>query len=421
MIESLFFQIFIFFLPTQLSYHYFAPFSLVSGIRVDYLALTIYLSDILLLPAFYFLLKKSSFRQILLFTLAFFIAGLITVSQSVNWQVGLYGLVKVAEFTALAIYIYKNAESIENKWSKPFIFSSILISLVAVGQFVKKGSIGGLMKLVGERPLNVSTPGIAKINLLGHQFLRPYSFFPHPNALAGFLLISFIVCTNSNLKYKRAVSLMFLVSIAITFSKAAMMALVLYLILKNLNVSKMKHASLALLSIVSFASISLALASLPLLEKYVFPEFIKERLVLGYFAGSLFSSNPLFGVGPLNYIVSLPALYQFKGIAGTSVIWILQPVHNIILLVMVEAGIVGSIFFILLFYRALKSSQGSLYWYLLATILITGLFDHYWLTLQQNRFLLSIVLGLSLSPKIATINTHGRKKDNGLLRRRSKG
>ena len=46
---------FVFLLPTQLGKHFFLPFSFVSGVRIDYLAPTIYLIDIvfLLLATFY--------------------------------------------------------------------------------------------------------------------------------------------------------------------------------------------------------------------------------------------------------------------------------------------------------------------------------------------------------------------------------
>jgi len=48
----LFFYLLILFLPTQLGRHFFFDFSFVSGIRIDYLAPTIYLTDILVLLLF---------------------------------------------------------------------------------------------------------------------------------------------------------------------------------------------------------------------------------------------------------------------------------------------------------------------------------------------------------------------------------
>ena len=45
MINKILFFLFLLFLPTQLGKHFFLDFSYLSGVRVDYLAPTIYLTD----------------------------------------------------------------------------------------------------------------------------------------------------------------------------------------------------------------------------------------------------------------------------------------------------------------------------------------------------------------------------------------
>ena len=73
-----------------------------------------------------------------------------------------------------------------------------------------------------------------------------------------------------------------------------------------------------------------------------------------------------------------------------------QPVHNIFLLYFSETGLIigGLIIFLSLakINRLIKMSP-----YIFFAIILTGLFDHYWLTLQQNFLLMGFVMGMTLS------------------------
>ncbi len=76
----------------------------------------------------------------------------------------------------------------------------------------------------------------------------------------------------------------------------------------------------------------------------------------------------------------------------------LQPVHNIFLLVAAEAGLVGLLIFLWFLTLTFRKQLGVGNWGLITSllvILVLGMTDHYWLTLQQNQLLLAIVLGLS--------------------------
>ena len=149
-----------------------------------------------------------------------------------------------------------------------------------------------------------------------------------------------------------------------------------------------------------------------------FFDFIQNPLVLIFYIFPWFSTNeafsqrkqlidaallmiknfPLSGVGLNNFIFSLPNYWSLIGFTY----W-LQPVHNIYFLIAAETGFTGLIIFIwfliLTFRRLFKYfSMFSLILALsLILILLLGLNDHYWLTLQQNQLLLTFVLGLSWS------------------------
>ena len=102
----------------------------------------------------------------------------------------------------------------------------------------------------------------------------------------------------------------------------------------------------------------------------------------------------LFGVGAGNFLVRLPEYQQNSG-----VFW-LQPVHNILFLIVSEVGIIGLIILFKItnyelritnWRKEIKKKNNLI---LLGIILVTGMVDHYWLTLPQNWWLMCVVLSL---------------------------
>ena len=109
----------------------------------------------------------------------------------------------------------------------------------------------------------------------------------------------------------------------------------------------------------------------------------QKRMSLNMSALKMIADSPIFGVGEGNFNKRLSE-YQ-KG----SFYW-LQPVHNILLLALSEIGIVG----VMVFWNFLKRRLKKINWWMGAIIIVTGLVDHYWLTLPQNTWLLAIILGI---------------------------
>lgn len=114
---------------------------------------------------------------------------------------------------------------------------------------------------------------------------------------------------------------------------------------------------------------------------------LEKREMLAISALKMIKKSPLFGVGAGNFVVNLP-----KYRAG-NFYW-MQPVHNILLLAWSEIGILGIIVLIFNLQSTIIKLIHNKYWWIWVVIGITGFFDHYWLTLPQNTWLLAIVLGL---------------------------
>lgn len=92
--------------------------------------------------------------------------------------------------------------------------------------------------------------------------------------------------------------------------------------------------------------------------------------------------------------------YQDKGIPD----WLFQPVHNIYLLIAVEIGLAGLLFFLLFIGKILfkgiqtefkKKSKGNLcFLFLFFCFLLLGLLDHYFWTIHQGGIIFWTALAL---------------------------
>jgi hypothetical protein len=77
----------------------------------------------------------------------------------------------------------------------------------------------------------------------------------------------------------------------------------------------------------------------------------------------------------------------------------LQPVHNIFLLFLSQTGILLTGFVGFVFYKihaVYKKKISFMMFSYIFVVVITGMFDHYWLTLQQNFLVMGVVGGMIL-------------------------
>lgn len=361
----------IFCLPFQLGYHFWLPQSFVSSFRIDYLSPTIYLTDLLILCYL-----ALNFRHIkinpLFLTLAIF--NLWTTRGN---PITLFAWLRLFEY----LFLYQALRyetNLVRRVKRPFLISLCLILTLALAQFISQASLGGLFYYLGERPLSVFLPNIAKINLPWGQILRPYSTFSHPNSLAGYLLISLVLLP----LFTRSKLLKIFTStiIILTFSKAAILALFLITLLQ------LSFLQSFILSIfLNLTPLITYLISLPSWLQLSFTS--RHYLFLPTF--QMIKNHWLIGVGLRQFIPSLVERLPGNQLSYQS----LQPVHNLFLLVITELGILPIL--IICFYFLKSKITLSTKFYPLATIiLITGSLDHYWWTLPQNQLIIVLALAL---------------------------
>ncbi|MBI5613309.1 O-antigen ligase family protein [Candidatus Gottesmanbacteria bacterium] len=398
-------------------------------------------------------------KNLYLFISSFFLFFIFIYFNCVNASsrsVAVYSWVKFFEYLLLFFYIVKTKPSI-HLLSIGLTIGVLYSSGIAIGQFLLQHSLGGIFWYLGERTFTVDTPGIARFPLCLPSFLgciellRSYATFPHPNVLAGYLAVGIPIALQyqkskiKNQIYKfqnekidawlnglqKIAIVLGLVALLVTFSRSAILMVVifgLFSVVKVFYFDRFRHMNTEKISNLknqrskiqikyqkvfgtirnSLLGICTLLFVIPLciVGLYVlrsvspFDESVVVREELVASALKLFQSAPLFGIGLGNFIVRLP------DVLTAHAVYFLQPVHNIYILLLTEVGVVGVagfVVFVLLFAKSIKGLVLSIkgiklqsVCYPLLTILVLGLVDHYWLTLQQGQLLLTVILGYVL-------------------------
>lgn len=398
-------------IPIQLGKHFWPSFAYVRGLRIDYLAPTLFLTDLIVIS----LIAISAIRsqlpsnqhqhrrgRILVVALATLLILVNLVSSPVP-PVSLYSWLRVLELALLFCYLRSLPPRTIDAATKLLLAPMLYSSLLALLQFAKQGTIGGLFYWLGERTFTLSTPGIAKAEIGGRIWLRPYATFPHPNALAGFLLISLLLLPSpkrSRSRLKRllvtATMLAAAAALLLTASLSAWLAGALLLTLRIWNDAGRRLTPTMLLP---GAALAVSLVVFP-------PESasLVYRLQQAQAALVLIQNQPLTGVGLGS---SIPALQSLRLPLSAAPLLSLQPIHNIFLLLAAEVGLVGLLAFFwfvgVALRRAARDPTRNLTLALLG-IILTGSLDHYWLTLHQNRLLMTLVLAIAWRMKAGSKN-----------------
>ncbi len=354
-IEKFLVLAFLVFLPSQLGFHWWPRWSLVSGVRVDYLSPTLFFSDLLIfaLLGFSFVRRLIKLPKL---TPLFVLVAIINIFLSISPLVSLFAWIRLGELFLLGIYFYYRLAEQRIVVGAGLMVALIWSSVLAVVQFIFQSSLGGPLYFLGERNFSVSTLNIARLDLGQYGYwLRAYATLPHPNALAGFLLVGTLLVFYLLPKTTRWWTAPVCLAIILTWSRSVFVVTGLLL----------------------FAPLAPVLLLLP-----GNPASLLTRWDLNLVALKAFTQHPLTGVGYGTFVGYLN---------GAS----FQPVHNIFLLILSELGPV--VFLAIMWWLAktiitlIKTKQ-----YLLlktvCAVLVIGLVDHYWLTLHQTSLLITILL-----------------------------
>ncbi len=423
-------------LPTQLAAHFWPEWSFVLGRKIDYLSPTLYFTDIVVIAIFVtHIVEKimqlgygSTIKSLACAVWSFFASHALEILIAITYFVSnirmsanpyvstmLWG--RFALLSVLGFYIYNSRPDVKTSILTLSI-SAFFSSGIALMQVWHKGSLDGILYLLGERHFTISTANIARQEICGvgsicFEYLRPYATFSHPNVMAGYLVttIPLVIWLR---KQKNSIVLhniltislgLTVLAVLVSLSLSAWLALSLSMMFLYYarGYKKIAHSPLLYIFIVLLVG---ALVYLALLLK---TQSIMDRIQLYVSAFTIWLQSPIVGVGWLNSIVLLPEYQSARSM------FFLQPVHNLYMLIFVECGIVGFMFAgyaLLLIVKRLASGmqvltqlqpKGAMYHPLpyvtisFIAVLVLGLFDHYFITSQQGRLLCCILFVTALN------------------------
>ncbi len=298
------------------------------------------------------------------------------------------------------------------------LVGSILQSGIGILQFLNRRMVG--LSMLGESQINVGGFNTSAVQLPIGYFLRAYGTFPHPNVLGGFLVSALVLIISqlrfikSKLKKYAAIAAIVIIQLGIfvTWSRVAwvLSGLIMiywigrYIWTEKKNFIKYYIAALflsvGLLTLWIFgssASLALAIRSRLITQSGLSDISWKQRLELMDKAWKFWKTNPVFGTGLGNFLIRLSEdpIYTASGIR------IIQPVHNIFLLILCETGLVGGsivigIIFMFLKYLIPFRSKMPVLISMATIVALAGNLDHYLITLPQGLAMIMFLLPLSI-------------------------
>lgn len=360
---------------------------------------------------FKFLNFKTSKSPLVLLSVIFVAINILMATDKI---LAIYWWLRIMEGVGL-IWLMKKIDYAKIKLAAAFVLSMLFSAGLGIYQFINGGS--GAVKWLGLAWREAKNLGDSVVEVSGERFLRAYGSLPHPNILAGFLVVALILVfyifwqtKNTNSKKQNIflyLSIIFLTSgLFFTFSRAAWLAGIILCIvfcvvwIKQKSFERYKKIGLA--SVV-LTAIILTGVYWPLVvvrtgnETRLEIKSTTERLG-GYRAAvEIIKGQPLWGVGLGNYTKVLAQK------TPEAPVWKNQPVHNVFVLAWAELGMIGILLLGFLLYILLKEQDALVMkkkwitWGMLGSVFVfLGLFDHYFWTLPAGLWLFFVYVGIVL-------------------------
>ncbi|MFW0837478.1 MAG: O-antigen ligase family protein [Candidatus Komeilibacteria bacterium] len=391
---------------------------------------SLYVTDLFIIALaiiVFYLYRRIKISWLLVVGVAWLVYNILTAWWSSNAFLSLYhsaGLIVAGLF----VWLWQNRR-LNNQWLLGSVaLSGVAPALLGMYQWISQNVSAS--KWLGIATQTVGQSGTAVVEGAG-RWLRAYGSFPHPNILAGWLVISLLALGGCLLYYYRryyqspwhlsgrglwtmigwwsSLTIM-LIALLLTFSRSAWLALLVgwlamgYLLWRQGWQGErrfyVKTSLIMLLIVLMFASAfgSLILNRLDGNSRLQVQSW-QERQTGWHEAISLWQVNSGWGVGAGNYTLALANNYPGQPA------WVYQPVHNLDLLLWAEIGWLGWLLINILLLLLLwhwwlayqKVSPQSAPWLqtalaALLALLVIGLFDHYLWSLHSGILLSAVVV-----------------------------
>ena len=361
----------------------------VASLWVNYLVPTLSILDVFVLIFILqiFVYRKDLFKRyisnkylllllLLLLVQSLAVQDFLTTLLSLRMFVYLFTTVVVIEIVKERSTLKK---MLQKRYIKGLLVSTILLqAVVGIYQFLRGSSLG--VYFLGESKIANGMFGSSFIEIGGENFLRSYGTFPHPNILAGWYILILVLLIYMYSKTEEKIYLLTIPFILFfsmfTFSRVSILLMLLICILYLLKYFKStkKIFSVSTLLWLRFVDIFTGEDS-----------SWTERITLLKVNIGILKENLLLGTGLGNsirhYSENIPLTEGGK--------LLLQPVHNIWILMLVELGLLLGLYYLFLLYKffikGVKINTFTLS--ILITVITIGMFDHYLFTLPQGNII----------------------------------
>lgn len=244
---------------------------------------------------------------------------------------------------------------------------------IAILQFTKGSSLG--LSFLGESVFSSGMKGSNFIDISGNLYIRGYGTFPHPNILAGWLLMNIAVLW----KYRRGFIFLVISSmgIVLTFSRIAIFLMIVFWVMYIFEYFKNKYK----FKLFSFYG---------LVGERIFNLFnggddaVSDRINLFRESLTVFKNNWITGTG---YNCFVREMGENMPRTANGVL-LNQPVHNIFMLSLCELGIPGTILLGISYWKTFFKKRIDFKRFenifISLCLVVVGIVDHYLFSLPQG-------------------------------------
>ncbi|OGY46263.1 MAG: hypothetical protein A2744_04710 [Candidatus Buchananbacteria bacterium RIFCSPHIGHO2_01_FULL_44_11] len=337
----------------------------------------------------------------------------LSVVWSLNARLAYYSWIRLLEggalFSLVLIFGFK-LKKIALVW----VLSATIQSLLAIGQFFSQYAFAN--KWLGLAEHFSTLAGSIILQTTTERWLRAYGGLPHPNILAGFLVIALLLLfylafearTRAQRIFVLANLVVILPALFFTFSRSAWIAFIVSLVLLAFWLYRRRQY----LWLETFFKIFILVVLLVSILTFNLLEPVKTRIAgdqdlevasielrfaFNEQAWQIIQARPWQGTGIGNYTLGV---FQIVNAGWPGYYY--QPVHNIYLLIWAELGLFAIFFWLaalaILIYlsaRRVASLVGVTVFLSLFSILIISLMDHYFWTMYFGSLIFWLVLALN--------------------------
>ncbi len=389
-----------FLLPWQTRFIFNVP--LIGGVTWNFGITSIFISQIVMalwlvieawksrahIKVWYAAARKNVRQRVIYGTLAIFFLEQLLISAhrslTIQWFFG------VALLVGVGCVLYKKP-TIRIPFAAAFIVAFVLQSLLAAMQVFTGATFAS--SLLGISAQKATTSGVAVLQYGGTRYLRAYGGQPHPNIFGGLGLVG-ILLFNWLLKHKRTLgvkkniiqfAILATAALFFSFSRAAFLGLVIWVILMLLDRHSIRDSQLILVRwcVISFAV--LMVIFFPLVLSRIEPatsleqRAISERVTdIGEWS-HVTRKNLFFGTGVGAYTAALDAPTGDRHV----------PVHSAPLLAFAELGLFGALSFVVMVCAARARIKFTPW---LLVVVPIALFDHYLFSLWAGQIIFAAFL-----------------------------